>query len=225
MTHKTLPYIGRQFLTYLGLAFLPFYLTVFTYSLVTGGRFGWLLAWIAVGAFFVLERTTSVRRGGWRSVCLSALVVPEVLYDLFLHSVYVKAAVDTAIRATETWAYAPLAADAGGRRRRFTDRMAVAIYATIGLVAIVGAAFACMALGIAWTVIAVLVLAGTAQARFAYRGSTHSGSSSGAMRRCAVDPHRQFRALAAGTWNSMPVLTLLTYRHLHYLVPPITASD
>jgi len=90
---------------------------------------------------------------------------------VFLHGVYVKAIADTAIRTTATWAYVPPAVDAGaGRWRRYSERIVVAVYAGMGLAAIVGTAFACMALGIAWTVIAVLVLAGTAQSALRLSG-------------------------------------------------------
>jgi cellulose synthase/poly-beta-1,6-N-acetylglucosamine synthase-like glycosyltransferase len=158
LTRETFPYIGRQLLTYLGVAFVPFYLTVLIYTLVTDGSIAWPLFWIAVTAFVLFERTWSVRRGRWRAVGLSALVVPEVTYDLFLHSVYLKAAVDTATGAPETWAYTgPGQQSPWWRRAR--DRTAGLVYGAIAIAAVVGLAFACLAVGVAWLLIGGLVLA------------------------------------------------------------------
>lgn len=148
-TRRTLPYIGRQLMTYLGVAFVPFYLTVLVYTLLTGSV-GVPLFWTAVGAFFVIERVWAVKRGGWRSVALSALVLPEIAYDLFLHAVYLKASVDTATGARETWEYKrPEAAFGAGWWRRRWDRISVAFFAAAAISAVVGVAFACIAIGVA----------------------------------------------------------------------------
>ena len=164
-TRQTLPYIGRQLLTYLGVAFVPFYLTVLVYTLLASGSVAFPLLWTIVAAFFVIERAWAVKRGGWRSVALSALVVPEVAYDLFLHAVYLKAAIDTATGARETWGYRRPTELSGLRWWRGSwDRILVAVYAGIAIAAIIGLAFACIAIGVAWHVIAVLVLGGTARA-------------------------------------------------------------
>jgi cellulose synthase/poly-beta-1,6-N-acetylglucosamine synthase-like glycosyltransferase len=164
-TRQTLPYIGRQLLTYLGVAFVPFYLTVLVYTLLTSGSFPLPLLWTVVAAIFAIERAWAVKRGGWRSVAISALVVPEVAYDLFLHAVYLRALIDTATGTRETWEYRRPIEISGGRWwRRYPDRIVVAVYAGIAIAAIVGLAFACIAIGVAWHVIAVLVLGGTARA-------------------------------------------------------------
>ena len=169
-TRRTLPYVGRQLLTYVGVAFVPFYLTVLVFTLLTGSV-AWPLFWLAVGAFFVIERAWSVKRGGWRSVGLSALVVPEIAYDMFLHAVYLKAAVDTATGARETWEYKkPVEASGAGWWRSRWDRISVAFYATASVAAVVGVALACVAIGIAWQVVAVLVLGGSAFAALRLSG-------------------------------------------------------
>jgi poly-beta-1,6-N-acetyl-D-glucosamine synthase len=165
ITRQTLPYLARQLMAYLGVAFVPFYLTVLAHTWLTGGSVATPLLWTLVAAFFVLERAWAVKRGGSRSVALSALVVPEIAYDLFLHVVYLKAAIDTATGARETWAYTRPTQIAGVRWwRRAWDRVAVAAIAAIAVAGVVGLAFACIAIGLAWPVIAALVLAGTARA-------------------------------------------------------------
>ena len=112
-----------------------------------------------------------MRRGGWRSVVLSALVVPEIAYDLFLHSVYGKAATDAARGAGETW-YAPSRADAPGvrRLRRLWNLIAVVFYETAAVAVIVALALACAITGVAWPLIAVLVLTFTAHAALRLTG-------------------------------------------------------
>jgi cellulose synthase/poly-beta-1,6-N-acetylglucosamine synthase-like glycosyltransferase len=188
VTRETLPYIGRQLLTYLGVAFVPFYLTVLAYTLLTAGSIAVPVFWIAVTAFIVLERTWSVRRGGWRAVGLSALVVPEVTYDVFLHSVYLKAAVDTATGARETWAYtSPVEAAGEPWWRRVWDRSALGICSGIAIAAIVGLAFACLAIGVAWLVIASLFLTFTAHAALRLSGLDPLGFALGDGETASLD--------------------------------------
>jgi cellulose synthase/poly-beta-1,6-N-acetylglucosamine synthase-like glycosyltransferase len=187
-TRQTLPYIGRQLLTYLGVAFVPFYLTVLVYTLLTSGSFPLPLLWTVVAAFFVIERAWAVKRGGWRSVALSALVVPEIAYDFFLHAVYLKASIDTATGARETWEYRKPIEISGLRWcRRYWDRIVVAVCAGIAIAAIVGLAFACIAIGVAWHVIAVLVLGGTARAGLRLTGLDPLGFALGSGENAELD--------------------------------------
>jgi cellulose synthase/poly-beta-1,6-N-acetylglucosamine synthase-like glycosyltransferase len=103
VTRWTLPYIGRQLMMYAAVAFVPFFLTTLIYAWATSGSIPWAWFWLFVTAFVVFERVWSVKRGGWRSLVLAGLVLPEVIYDLFLDCVYVKALTDTATHARATW--------------------------------------------------------------------------------------------------------------------------
>ena len=164
-TRETLPYIGRQLLTYVGAAFVPFYLTVLTYTLLTGSSVGMPLFWSIIAALFVFERAWAVRRGGWRSVALSVLVVPELVYDLFLHTVYIRAAVDTATGEHETWAERmPARVCRRGLHslRHWSDRDRRGFYVGTVMALVIGIALASIAVGIAWQAIAALVLGGSA---------------------------------------------------------------
>lgn len=191
-TAQTLPYIGRQLMTYVGVAFVPFYVTVLLYTLLTRGSVGLPLLWTLVAAFFVIERAWAVKGGGWHSVALSVLVVPEIAYDLFLHGVYLKAAIDTATGARETWAYTrPVEISGVGWSRRIWDRVAGALYAGTAIAVTVGLAFFCLTIGVAWFVIAVLVLAGSARAGLRltgldllgfFRSSGETATSNGRLR-------------------------------------------
>ena len=202
VNRETLPYIGRQILTYVGVAFVPFYLTVLIYTLLANGSIAWPLFWIAVTAFVVFERTWSVRRGGWRAVGLSALVVPEVTYDVFLHSVYVKAGIDTVTGARETWAHTfPVEAPGALWWRRVWDRIAVGVFGAIAIAAVVGLAFACLAVGIAWYVVAVLVLAFTAHAALRLSGLDPLGFALGNGETADVDASSASKPQGFGGWD------------------------
>lgn len=168
LTRWTLPYIGRQLMTYAAVAFVPFFLTTLIYAWVANGSISWSWFWVFVGAFVAIERVWSVKRGGWRSVALAGLLLPEVLYDLFLHGVYVKALTDTATHARETWDYTKLTEEEG--RWHQWNRIAGVVCAGVLLAAVVGLALACIAIGVAWSVIGGFVLTGAAFAALRLSG-------------------------------------------------------
>jgi hypothetical protein len=165
VTRHTLPYMLRQVMTYVGVAFVPFFFTTFIQAWVRTGTVRWSWFWVFVTGFVVVERVWSVKRGGWRSLLLAALVVPEVIYDFFLHGVYIKALTDMATHERETWEHTKRA-DVMGRRslRQLWKQVVGPLYALLLLAAVIGLALICASLGIAWSVIAGLVLAGAALA-------------------------------------------------------------
>ena len=161
-TRQTLPYIGRQLMTYLGVAFVPFYLTVLVHALLTPGSIDLLvLLWTAVAVFFVSERTVAVKRGGWRSVFLSGQVIPEAVYDLFLDAVYLKAAIDVATNAPDNWVFRQPERSDERWVGHMWARIRTVVFAAIFIAAVIGLALACIAIGVAWHIVAVLVLGGT----------------------------------------------------------------
>ncbi len=165
VTRRTLPYIGRQLMTYAAVAFVPFFLTVMTFAWVTNGSIPWSWFWVSLSGFVAFERVWSVKRGGWRSVVLAGLLLPEVMFDLFLHGVYTKALTDTASRARETWDYTKPAGFVGARSwRHHWNRIAGAVYAGALLAVVVGLALACSVIGVAWSLVEGFVLAGAALA-------------------------------------------------------------
>jgi poly-beta-1,6-N-acetyl-D-glucosamine synthase len=171
LTRQTLPYIGRQLMTYGAVAFLPFFLTTLIYEWLASGTIPWSWFWVFVTAFVAIERVWSVKRGGWRSVVLAGLILPEAIYDLFLHGVYTKALTDVATHARETWDPTKPAGFVGARSWRHRwDRIAGTVYAGVLLAAVVSLAFICVAFGIAWSVIGSLVLAGAALAALRLSG-------------------------------------------------------
>jgi biofilm PGA synthesis N-glycosyltransferase PgaC len=163
VTRHTLPYIARQIMTYIGIAFVPFFVTTMVYTWMTVGMIPWSWIWLGVGAFVALERIWSVNRGGWKAILIAGLIFPEVIYDLFLHGVYVKSITDIATGARERWDHTTPADLVGARPwRRWWDRFLSLAFTAVPLTTIIAGAIFCVTIGIAWTVVGVLVAAGAA---------------------------------------------------------------
>ena len=114
-----LPYTVRQALTYLGVLFLPFYLITLIVALAEPGGVPWFApVWTAVGAIYVLEQTWSVRDGGWRSILTSILILPEMLYAVFLDAVYFISLAAMISGTSESWGHGPAGRDAVARLPR-----------------------------------------------------------------------------------------------------------
>ncbi len=100
----TAPYAARQVLTYLGVAFLPFYLYTLTVALHTHSSINFLQPlWISVAILYVAEQTFSVRQGGWRAMLVSVSVIPELLFTVFLHVVYLICFFGALFATDEDW--------------------------------------------------------------------------------------------------------------------------
>ncbi|MFD9392286.1 glycosyltransferase [Streptomyces sp. NPDC060000] len=158
LTRATLPYMCRQTLTYLSVAFVPFFLTVLGYYTITKGFPGVPWFWAAVTGIAAFERVWAAKRGGWKALLLAVAIVPEVLFDQFLNVVYAKALIDILTRTDATWE------QTHGRKKHLRKLLITMCGLVLLLAAVMGLAFACIALGIAWYLIAVFVLFGAAAA-------------------------------------------------------------
>ncbi|MDQ2650418.1 MAG: glycosyltransferase family 2 protein [Actinomycetota bacterium] len=74
-------------------------------TLLASPSWVWYPFWLGVGAVFVVDRVVSVWQGGWRARALAALLVPELLYDLFLNVVYVKGVLDITFARQASWGH------------------------------------------------------------------------------------------------------------------------
>lgn len=81
-----------------------FWLLILVTALSTD-RWVWFPFWIGVGSIFVIDRVVSAWRGGWRARLLAALLVPELLYDMYLDLVYVKGILDITFARRATWGH------------------------------------------------------------------------------------------------------------------------
>jgi cellulose synthase/poly-beta-1,6-N-acetylglucosamine synthase-like glycosyltransferase len=101
LTRVTLPYWGRQLLTMAGC--LVTYLYLFTIVLaVATGSFHLQLFWLAMTGIFVVERVVTVRDRGWRHM-VPAVLMYELVLDVFLQLVHTKAYLDAALRRGRAW--------------------------------------------------------------------------------------------------------------------------
>lgn len=99
LTRVTLPYAFRQAL--MGLGAVVFGLLV----VMTATSDTWSTSpfWLAIGGIFVAERIITVRARGWRAMLLASTMVPEILFDLLLNAVYMKALWNVFTRKTANW--------------------------------------------------------------------------------------------------------------------------
>ncbi|MGH1554564.1 glycosyltransferase [Streptomyces sp. L7] len=102
-TKVTARYFLQQFLMGFGaLSFLVYLTFMATYTTLYGFP-GVSPFWTAIGLIFVVEKTVSVRRAGPLAVLVAALMIPEMLYDLFQHAVYFTSLWGLARRSEEKW--------------------------------------------------------------------------------------------------------------------------
>jgi cellulose synthase/poly-beta-1,6-N-acetylglucosamine synthase-like glycosyltransferase len=74
-------------------------------TLLASDQWIWFPFWLGVGSIFVVDRVISAWSGGWRSRLLAVLLVPELLYDMYLDIVYVKGIFDITFARTATWGH------------------------------------------------------------------------------------------------------------------------
>lgn len=89
-TRVTARYFGQQVMIALG-ALMLMSLVVLTALTAATGTFTVVPAWLAVGVVLVGERLVTVWGNGTRARVLASLVLPELVYDLFLQLAFVRA--------------------------------------------------------------------------------------------------------------------------------------
>lgn len=88
VTRATVSYVAAQ--TGRTLTMLtPFVYLAYLISLkLTYGHIQWSLPWVLINVLFIGERVITVRREGWRAMCVALMLVPELLYDWFMAASY-----------------------------------------------------------------------------------------------------------------------------------------
>lgn len=86
------------------IALASFWLLVLI-TVLASDQWVWFPFWIGVGSVFVIDRVVSVWKGGWKARCLAALLVPELLYDMYLDVVYIKGIFDITFARNATWGH------------------------------------------------------------------------------------------------------------------------
>jgi len=65
----------------------------------------WFPFWLGVGSLFVIDRVVSAWSGGWKARLLAVLLVPELLYDMYLDVVFVKGIFDITFARDASWGH------------------------------------------------------------------------------------------------------------------------
>jgi len=103
LTSATVRYWSQQVgIAYSVFALWTFFLLIFL-QVVSTDTWIWYPFWLSVGAIFIIERVTSVWRGGWAARLLAATLVIELVYDTFLDIVFLKGVIDIALKRNARW--------------------------------------------------------------------------------------------------------------------------
>jgi hypothetical protein len=91
----------------LGLAYSVFalwsYLLLISLQLASSDVWVWYPFWIFLAVAFIVEKVWTVRKSGWKAQLLAATLIIELLYDTFLGIIFVKGALDMALRRQAHW--------------------------------------------------------------------------------------------------------------------------
>jgi cellulose synthase/poly-beta-1,6-N-acetylglucosamine synthase-like glycosyltransferase len=88
-TAATLRYWGQQVGIGYGTVALNCALVLMLITVLAMPTWIWFPFWTTVGAVFLVERVSTVWKGGWRARGLAALLLPELAYDVFLQAVFI----------------------------------------------------------------------------------------------------------------------------------------
>lgn len=101
-TKVTRPYWGRQALAMTGVLVTLIYFGTIALALGTGSGLHLHPFWLAVTGVFVIERVVTVRLRGWKYM-IAAATMYELVIDLFLQAVHLKAYADAALNNKKAW--------------------------------------------------------------------------------------------------------------------------
>lgn len=105
MTRATIRYWGQQFGIGYGTVALNLALALMLITALSVDRWIWFPFWMAVGSVFLLERVITAWRTGWRGRLLSALLIPELMYDVFLQIVFISCLWDISVGRRAEWGH------------------------------------------------------------------------------------------------------------------------
>jgi poly-beta-1,6-N-acetyl-D-glucosamine synthase len=100
---QTFRYWAQQLGIGYGVLALSSYLVLITLMAVSLDSWVWFPFWVGLGVVFSVERMVTVWKGGWRARILSALLLPELCYAMFLNTVYVKGVLDITLGRQARW--------------------------------------------------------------------------------------------------------------------------
>jgi len=126
-TPTMLRYWAQQLgIGYSVIALSSFWLLIIVTALTTD-RWVWFPFWLSVGSLFVVDRVVSAWRGGWKARLLAMLLIPELVYDMYLDVVYVKGIFDLTFARNARWGHVTHAAQPTHETHRTQPRQAAEV--------------------------------------------------------------------------------------------------
>ena len=114
ITPATFRYWAQQIgIGYSVIALYAFFLMMLI-TVLSVDRWIWFPFWAGLGVVFVVERVVTVWKGGWRARLLAALLLPELLFDVYLNTIYVKGIIDLTLGRQPAWTHLPNVAPTKG---------------------------------------------------------------------------------------------------------------
>jgi cellulose synthase/poly-beta-1,6-N-acetylglucosamine synthase-like glycosyltransferase len=106
MTPATFRYWAQQLGLGYGVIALGAFVLLTVLMLISVDTWVWFPFWLGIGAIFVLEKVVTVWKGGWRARLLAVLLIPELVYDMFLNVVHLKGNLDITLGRKAAWGHA-----------------------------------------------------------------------------------------------------------------------
>lgn len=103
LTRQTFRYWSQQVGIGYGVIAFATYAAFMILLVTTTHPWVWYPFWLGVGGLLVTERVISTWSGGWRARLLAALMIPELLYALFLNAVFMTGVLNIALGKRAYW--------------------------------------------------------------------------------------------------------------------------
>jgi poly-beta-1,6-N-acetyl-D-glucosamine synthase len=105
ITGTTARYWSQQLgLAYSVFALWSYFLLIFL-QVVSADVWIWYPFWLIMAMLFILEKVWTVRKGGWKAMALGATLIPELIYDTYLGTIFVKGISDMVFRREAKWGH------------------------------------------------------------------------------------------------------------------------
>jgi hypothetical protein len=105
LTPATFRYWAQQLGIGYGTIALTAYLACMTILVLASDTWVWFPFWLGIGTVFAVERVVTAWQVGWSGRVLAALLIPELLYDLYLDAIYVTGLVEITAHRPASWGH------------------------------------------------------------------------------------------------------------------------
>lgn len=105
ITPATWRYWGQQVGIGYGVIALYSYMLLMLITVLAVDTWIWFPFWLGIGLIFVAERVITVWKGGVRARWLAAALFPELCFDMFLNTVFIRSIWDITAARTARWGH------------------------------------------------------------------------------------------------------------------------